>query len=381
MVSVPIVRPELGAEEAAAAASVVRSGWVMQGPEVAAFEIELAAAVGAAHAVAVSSGTAALHLALRALDIGPGDEVATVSHSFISTANAVLAAGARPVMVDVERDTLGMDPAALERALGPRVQAILCVHQLGIPCDLPAILALAERRGLPVIEDAACALGSELDTGGGAFQRIGKPHGRLACFSFHPRKLITTGEGGMLTTSDPALAARLRLLRGHGMAAPPGGDELAPVACVEPGFNARMTDIQAAIGRVQLRRLDAAVAARRRLAAAFTRALTAHTVLEPPRERAHARSNFQSYPACVRAGAATSQTEVLRFLAGRGISCRGGVTNAHQEPAYRGRENWSGGPFPVSEYLREHTVLLPVYQGMTADEAGAVLAALSALGR
>jgi perosamine synthetase len=357
----------------------VRSGWVLQGPEVAAFESEFAAAVGAPHAVAVSSGTTALELALRVLDIGPGDEVVTVSHSFIATANAVLAVGARPVFVDVEADTLGMDPARVAAALGPRTRAILCVHQLGLPCDLPGIAAAA--RGCPVIEDAACALGTEID-GGGRWERIGRPHGVLACFSFHPRKVITTGDGGMITSADPALADRLRLLRNHGMSLPSEvrhRDPAAREAFLEPAYNARMTDLAAAIGRPQLGRLDAALVERRRLAATFSAALAEHPVLAPPRPRPGVRPNWQSFPAFIRSGAAVDAAQVVRTLADAGVASRRGVTNAHQEPAYAGRGTWSGGPLPVSEQLRENTVLLPLFHGMTAEEEGRVLAALTAL--
>jgi dTDP-4-amino-4,6-dideoxygalactose transaminase len=358
----------------------VRSGWVLQGPEVAAFERELAAAVGAAHAVAVSSGTAALELALRVLGIGAGDEVVTVSHSFIATANAVLAVGARPVFVDVEPDTLGMDPARLTAALGPRTRAVLCVHQLGLPCDLAGVLAAA--RDLPVIEDAACALGSEIFLDG-RWQRIGAPHGRLATFSFHPRKVITTGDGGMITTADSALAERLRLLRNHGMSLSPelrDRDPTARESFIEPAYNARMTDLAAAVGRPQLARLDRTVVERRRLAATFSAALADHPVLAPPMPRTQARPNWQSYPAFVKPTSPLDAEAIMRQLTERGIACRGGVTNAHQEPAYD-RGNWTGGPLPVSERLRETTILLPLFHGMTAEEETLVLDALAALRR
>jgi hypothetical protein len=216
---VPIVRLALGDAEVEAAGRVIRSGWVAQGPEVAAFEREFATAVGAPFAVAVSNCTVALELSLRVAGVRPGDDVATVSHSFIATANAVVAVGARPIFVDVQPDTYNMDPAALSRALTPRTRAILCVHQIGLACDLPAILAIARSRDLPVIEDAACAVGSEICIDGN-WQRIGRPHSLLACFSFHPRKLITTGDGGMITTADAALAERLRSLRQHAMCVP-----------------------------------------------------------------------------------------------------------------------------------------------------------------
>jgi perosamine synthetase len=374
-----MVRPDLGQAEAKAAARVVRSGWVLQGPEVAAFEREFAAAVCAPHAVAVSSGTTALELALRALGVGAGDEVVTVSHSFIATANAVLAVGARPVFVDVEADTLGMDPARIGGGLGPRTRAIVCAHQLGLPCDLTGVLAAA--RGIPVVEDAACALGTELLIDG-QLQRIGRPHGVLACFSFHPRKVITTGDGGMITTADPAMAERLRLLRNHGMSLPPEARHDQPTAreaFVEPAYNARMTDLAAAVGRPQLARLDASLAERRRLATAFTAALTDHPLLIPPAPRPGVNPNWQSYPVFIRPGAPLSADEVLQRLTDAGISCRRGVTNAHQEPAYAGRGNHRAGPLPVSEQLRESTVLLPLFHGLTAAEEDLITGALRAL--
>ena len=211
-IKVPIVRPDLGEAEAAEARRVVLSGWITQGPEVAAFETELAAAVSAPHAVAVANCTVALELALRCVGVKAGDDVVTVSHSFVATANAIVAVGARPVFCDVEEDTFGMDPRALARAVTKGTRAILCVHQMGMPCDLPGILAVAQQHGLPVIEDAACAIGSEIEMAPGAgFERIGRPHGVIACFSFHPRKVVTTGDGGILTTRDAALAARLWL--------------------------------------------------------------------------------------------------------------------------------------------------------------------------
>src|SRR5262249_61852555 len=247
---IPITRPDLGDEEERAIARVLRSGWIMQGPEVAAFEADFTAAVGAPHAVAVANGTVAIELALRLAGLRPGDEVITGGHSFPATANAVVAVGAIPVFVDVEEATFGMDPAAVQAARTPRTRAILCVHQIGFPCDIEGILTAAEH--LPVIEDAACALGSEIRLGG-RWERIGRPHGGIATFSFHPRKVVTTGDGGMLTFSDGALAARARLLRNHAMA----GERF-----LEPAFNFRLTDLQAAIGRVPLHRPDPVLAQR-----------------------------------------------------------------------------------------------------------------------
>src|SRR5207237_982780 len=198
---IPITAPLIGDQEIAAVAAPLRSGWLTQGPEVAAFEREFAEYVGAPHACATSNCTTALHLALLALGIGPGDEVITVSHSFIATANAIRYCGARPVFVDIDPVTFNIDPARVAGAVTPRTRAILCVHQMGMPCELAALLELARARQIPVIEDAACAIGSEIRWDG-AWQRIGRPHADIACFSFHPRKVMSTGDGGMLTTSN-----------------------------------------------------------------------------------------------------------------------------------------------------------------------------------
>jgi dTDP-4-amino-4,6-dideoxygalactose transaminase len=374
MTRIPITRPDLGESEAQAAARVIRSGWIAQGDEVRAFEEELAAAVGAPYAVAVSSGTTALELSLRALGVGAGDDVVTVSHSFIATANAVRAVGAHPVFVDVDPDTFGMDARALEPALTPRTKAVLCAHQLGFPCAIEAIAAITERRGVALLEDAACALGSEVLVRG-AWRRIGSPFGLAACFSFHPRKLITTGEGGMITTSDRELAERLRRLRQHG-ASTTGVEEF-----LEPGFNARMTDIQAAIGRPQLARLGAILARRREIAVRFSRALAENRVLAPPVESPTVHPNWQSYPAQLRAGA-PAQDLVLQRLLEHGVTGRRGVTNAHQAPAYAALDRRATpGSLAVSERLRESTVLLPIFQGLSEEEVGCVLDALQALDR
>jgi dTDP-4-amino-4,6-dideoxygalactose transaminase len=391
---VPIVRPLLGAAETDAVARVIRSGWITQGPEVARFEAEFAQAVGAPHAIAVSNCTVGLQLALHVLGVGAGDEVATVSHSFIATANAVVASGARPVFVDVQASSFGMDPEALERAITPRTKAILCVHQIGFPCDLPSILAVAARRGLPVVEDAACAIGSEVRVGG-ALEAIGKPHGVMACFSFHPRKVVTTGDGGMLTTADAALAARLRRLRQHAMSVPDTvrhrSKQVVFEEYAEPAFNYRMTDLQAAVGRPQLARLPAIVAERRALADRYAAALRDNPVVQPPSDPPWGRVNWQSYPVSMRPGARLSQREILQFLIDRGVACRRGVHNAHQEAAYAGRDNWTCGHagcdrlaggcshLRESERLRDTTILIPLFHGMREDEQARVIEVLSEL--
>lgn len=379
---IPIVRPALGEEEIAAVTRVIRSGWVSQGPEVAAFETDFAAAVGAPHAVAVANCTVAMQLALLAVGVKPGDDVATVSHSFVATANTVVNVGARPVFVDVRRETLGMDPERLEAALTPRTRAILCVHQIGIPCDLARIHEVAARHGLPLIEDAACAIGSEV-LWQGRWERIGRPHGVIACFSFHPRKVVTTGDGGMLTTADEGLARRFRLLRQHAMTVSDTVRHHSSAVIfedyLEPAFNYRMTDLQAAVGRPQLARLDAIVAERRQLADRYREGLSGNPVLMAPTEEEWWRSNWQSYPVFLREGAGLSQIDAVQRLMDAGISCKRGVSNAHQEPAYADRALWASGPLAVSEWLRDHTILLPLFHGMTPDEQGRVIEACRGL--
>jgi len=377
---IPIARPWMGEAEAEAARRVILSGWVTQGPEVAAFEGEFAAAVGAPFACAVSSATTALHLALLGVGVTPGDEVITVSHSFIATANAIRYCGATPVFVDVSLDSFNMDPAQLASAVSPRTRAILAVHQLGMPCDLGAIVPLARRFGLPIVEDAACAAGSEIRIDD-RWQRIGRPHGDVACFSFHPRKLLSTGDGGMLTTADAGLDARFRLLRQHGMSIPDTVRHASTRVMTESypvlGYNYRMTDIQAAVGREQLKRLDAIVGRRRELATRYHDRLAGVPGVIAPAEPAWARSNWQSYAVRLRRA---DQREVMQRLLDAGISTRRGVMNAHREGAYTGADAaWRAttAGLACSEQAQDTAVMLPLYHQMTERDQDRVVDALA----
>jgi perosamine synthetase len=389
---IPITAPWLDEAEIEAVARPLQSGWLTQGPEVAAFEREFADFVGARHACAVSNCTTALHLALLALGIGPGDEVITVSHSFIATANAIRYCGATPVFVDIDPATLNMNPKAIEPAITPRTRAVLCVHQLGMPCDIQAIVALARRHGLRVVEDAACAIGSAIRVNE-RWERIGKPHGDIACFSFHPRKVITTGDGGMITTSNPEWDARFRLWRQHGMSVSDAARHGAATVVFESyemvGFNYRLTDLQAAVGRVQVRRLPDILARRRDLANRYASLLAHVPRLRLPEEPSWAITNWQSY--CVRLPEHADQRQVMQALLDQGIASKRGVMCTHRSPAYR-EIPWTCGPMErpcicasgtcdrlrESERAEDRSLMLPLYPGLSDADQDRVALALAA---
>ncbi len=389
---IPVSKPRMEEAEAQAARRVILSGWVTQGPEVAAFEQEFAAFVGAEHACAVSSCTTALHLALRAAGVGPGDEVITASHSFIATASSVRYTGAVPVFVDIEPETFNMTPALIERAITGKSRAVLCVHQMGMPCSLKEIVDVAKRHRLAVVEDAACAVGSQI-LWNGNWERIGKPHGDVACFSFHPRKLLTTGDGGMLTTSRAEWDRKFRLWRHHSMSVPDTvrhrTQEIIFESYPELGYNYRLTDIQAAIGREQLKRLPEAVQERRLAVERYRRLLAGVPGLLLPAEPEGVRTNWQSF--CVRLPEWSDQRKVMQAMLDDGIATRRGIMCAHREPSFASQP-WSCGigPGPCgcptgacarlrqSEQAQDQSIILPLFQGITEAEQEAVASALCA---
>jgi perosamine synthetase len=367
---IPITKPTTGEEEAMAAAEAVRSGWLSQGERVRRFEELVASYVGARHAIATSNCTTSLHLALIAAGVGPGDEVICPSFSFIATANAIVHAGATPVFVDIEPLSYNIDPRLIEAAITPRTSAIMPVDQIGLAADLPAIRAIAQRHGLKLVEDAAPSLGATVGE-----LRVGSLSD-FSCFSFHPRKSITTGEGGVITTDDDAAADRLRALRSHGATLSDFARHDASAVVEEEyhelGYNCRMTDVQAAIGLVQMGRLDGVLAERRRLALRYTALLAGHARIAPPHEPRDRQHTFQSY--CVRLRTEKPLVQVRQEMADRGVATRRGVMAIHLQPYYRAQR--PALTLPETEHATEETLLLPLYAGMSEADQDRVVAAL-----
>jgi dTDP-4-amino-4,6-dideoxygalactose transaminase len=369
---IPVSRPHFGAEEEQAVLSALRSGWVTQGPRVAEFEQEFGRRLGQPAAVAVSSCTTGLHLVFHALGIGRGDEVIVPSLSFIATANAVVHAGATPVFADIDLVSYNLDVASAAKALSKRTRAILLVHQVGLPADVVAFRRLARRARVRLVEDAACAIGSQVD---------GRPVGGdadVAVFSFHPRKLVTTGEGGMIVTRSRTLAARLRSLRHHGVStsdfARHRADRVVIESYREVGYNYRMTDLQAGVGLIQLGRLEEFIARRQEQGERYDRAFAKHPALVVPSVAPNVRFNYQTYLLRLLPSSRIRRDRLMQRLLEQGIATRRGVMAAHREPAYRGRR--LRVPLPATETADRTAIVLPLYHAMTPAEQDRVIEAV-----
>jgi dTDP-4-amino-4,6-dideoxygalactose transaminase len=369
---IPFARPYLTGGESEAVAEVIASGWLSQGPRVREFEEAFARRVGAPDAVATTSCTTALALALHVSGVGPGDEVIVPSLSFIATANAVWHCGATPVFADIDPRTYNLDPAAAERAITPRTRVIMPVHQVGLPADMDGLADLRNRHGVTIVEDAACAIGAIYK---------GRPIGSLgslACFSLHPRKVITTGEGGMIAVHAPELAERLRRLRAHGMdmsdMARHNARDVVFESYPERGFNHRMTDMQGALGLCQLNALDAILARRRDLAERYTKAISEIPGLEPPYDPPYAVRTWQSYCVRVTPRAAVGRTELMRRLLADGIPTRRGVMAIHQERSYPG----ATGRLKHTEDAARDVLMLPLFPDLSNDQLDYVVDRLAA---
>ena len=369
--------PSIDEDDLLAVREALASGFLVQGPRVAVFEQMVADQVGVQHAIAVSNGTAALHLALLALDVGPGDIVVVTAYSWPATANAIELCGAQPVFVDVEPDTFNMDPNCLAQRLeqlmsnahtARRVRAVLPVHAFGQMADMAAIGEIAGVYSLPVIEDAACALGAKWQG------RQAGTWGRMGCFSFHPRKAVTTGEGGVITTDDATLASRLRALRNHGL----DPDALLP-DFILPGFNYRMTEIQAALGQTQMAKLDRIIEARRRLALRYNGLLT-NTPLQPPVVLPESQPVYQSYVVLLPDWLSSRRAELIRQLKEQGVESNIGTWHIPLTTYYRTRYDYQSGDFPVTDRVFARSLTLPLYEALpVADQDFVVKTTLEVL--
>lgn len=356
--------PSLGPEELDEVRLVMESGYLTQGPKAAEFEGLVAGFVGSRRALATSSCTTALHLSLVALGVGPGDEVVVPDFTFPATANVVVQLGAMPVVVDIDPTTFTLDPHELDRVVTDRTRAIMPVHAFGLCADMNAIMAFARSRGIPVVEDAARALGAEIDG-----QQAGRL-GDLACFSFHPRKVITTGEGGMITTDDEALGDRLRLLSSHG-----GRRGELYLAFEEAGFNYRMSDVNAAIGVVQMGRLDWILDRRRSLAAHYEAALTSVAGVAAPVEPEGYRHTYQSYVVTLADG--IDRDAVIRATREVGVETTLGTYAVHAQPFFQREYGYSSGDLPCSHHAFGQSLTIPLYPSMTEPDTAAVVDALA----
>lgn len=377
-VNIPITRPVFGPEEAAAVAQPLETGWIVQGPRVAEFEKRFCALSGTAHALATTSCTTALHLALAVLGIGPGDEVVVPAFTYVASANVVEQTGATTVFCDIDRPTFNIDPESLAKTISPRTRAIMPVHLFGLVADMFSVLEIAQRSGSAIIEDAACAVGSRLQG------RHAGTFGDFGAFSFHARKVITTGEGGMLTTQSPEYAAKASVLRSHGgLVSDLERHQKGAFALPEHddvGFNYRMTDFQGALGVVQLGKLDELIAARRKLAERYTENLGGLPGIEPPAVPSNSEHTYQSYVLRIDPQASKLRRDPLAIeLQRRGIATRQGTHAVHQLGYFRRKYSIDSSDFPVASDADATSLSLPLFPTMSIDEQDHVIRNISEL--
>lgn len=372
---IPIAKPYLGKEEAQNAYDTILTNWVTQGPRVQEFEEKFAAYTGAKFAVALSNCTTALHLAMIVAGVKDGDEVICPSMSYIATANSITYVGALPVFAEVDSGTYNIDVKHAEKLITAKTKAILIVHQIGLPADIDAFKDLCNKHNLKLIEDAACAAGSSYKG-----KKIGS-HSDLVCFSFHPRKVITTGDGGMITTNNEAYYNRLKLLRQHGMSVNDRVRHNSATVIIEDhleiGYNYRLTDIQAAVGIKQLERLDWIITERRKIAERYNIAFKNIKCISLPLEPEGYSTNWQSYALCLKADCPLKRNDLMQQLLDLGISTRRGVMTSHRETAYKNFELVS--PLPVSESASDNSIVIPLYVPMTDEEIDYVITNITKL--
>ena len=360
--------PSIEEDDFQAVRRVLRSGYLVQGPEVAAFEEAIARYVGTRYAVVVANCTAALHLSLLALEIGSGDRVAVTAYSWPASANVIVLCGAEPVFVDVDSKTFNMDPESLKGKLRRSgIKAILPVHTFGGMTEMSAINEIASSSGAAVVEDAACALGASL---GG---RMAGTWGTLGCFSFHPRKAITTGEGGVITTNDLTLANKIRTLRNHGL-----DPEASSPDFILPGYNLRMTEFQAAMGVSQMQKLERVIAKRREGAGRYD-LLLKNTNLRTPRALPDSRHVYQSYVVLLPRDATERREEIIRALKSRGIESTIGTYHMPLTTWFRAQGRFHAGDFPNTDDVAARALTLPLFETITEGEQQEVVAALTSV--
>ena len=371
-----IAKPYLTKDEAQSAYDTILSGWITQGPKVQEFEERFAKYVGSKYAVAVSSCTTALHLSMIVAGIKSGDEVICPSLTFIATANSIFYTGAKPVFAEIDPKNFNIDPDRVESLITPKTKAILIVHQIGMPADIDKFKKICKKHNLKLIEDAACAVGSTYKG-----KKIGS-HSDLVCFSFHPRKVISTGDGGMITTSNKTYYEKLKLLRQHGMSindqARHKSKKVLNEQYVTIGYNYRMTDIQASIGIEQLKKLDWIIKERRKIAQKYNTAFKdIKNIQLPIEENANYFSNYQSYMVYLTKKLPIKRNDLMQKMLDEGIATRRGIMTSHREPAYT--KLFGKQKLPISEDISDNSIILPLYIPMNDQDVKHVISTFKKL--